>query len=254
MKSELEYRSGSLNAVDCVREGLAAIKPFYPLFIGMVVLQFMAGLLASLVPFVGSVLSSAVGACLVCGLFMAVFASFRSGKPTISMMFEGFSRFVPVVIFVLIQTIPFVVVASIVVANGMLPEELTANAGQEMTPEKIQAIFAQIGAPLVAMYAAAWFGSMVIKAFLFFAMTLVADRDLGTSEAILLSGKAFVGNIGGVVLLMIIQTALFIGGLLAFVIGLIFVAPIVYAAEAAAYRQVFGLVTDASSTEIQEDE
>jgi hypothetical protein len=236
-----------------VREGFAAIKPFFPLFIVMIVAQFLISLLANFVPFIGSVLSSAVGACLVCGLFMAIFACFRNESPKLSMLFEGFSRFVPVVIFVLIQTIPFVIVASIVIANGMLPEELTANAGQEMTPEQLQVIISKIGAPLVAMYFAAWLGSMAIKAFLFFAMTLVADRDLSAPEAITLSAKAFVGNIGGVVLLMIVQTALFVGGMLLFFVGLLLTAPLIYAAEAAAYRQVFGLKSAPPSVEIAEN-
>ncbi len=241
MDQQHELTLNKLDAAASVRGGWAAIKPHYPLFLAMIFIQVVAGVLSSFVPFIGSILSGAIGVCLVAGMFMAMFGVFRGESPKVQLMFEGFSRFVPLFVFVLIQTIPFVIVAAIAVSNGMLPEALTSGTGQEMTPEQLQEIIAALDPRLLWLYAGAWAAWIVMKALMFFAVPLVADRDINAPTAIGLSVKAFAANIGGVAALIAIQAGLFIAGLLMLGIGLFFVAPVIYVIEAAAYRDVFGI-------------
>ncbi len=241
MDQETAFKSAAIGPVAIVREAWELIKPQYPLFVGLIFIQFVIWLLASFVPFIGSVLSNIAASCLTCGFFMIVFAATRNEKLQIGLIFEGFSRFVPVVVFMLLQMVPILIAVSIAVSSGLVPEELTANAGNEITPEQLQEIVSKIGAPMIAMYALGWLVSMAVKAVLYFALPLVADRNITAGPAMALSFAAFRKNIGGVVGLMVLQGLLAIGGALLCGIGLIFVAPVIYAAEAIAYVKVFGL-------------
>ncbi len=240
MDPELQYRSAAVNATACVREGWETIKPNYLLFLGMVVVQLLVVFLATLVPFIGAVLGNMISAALVCGIFIAILAAFRGEQLSIAMMFEGFSRFVPVAVIMIIETIPFVIVAAVLVSSGMLPEAPANNVNPEITAEQLQELVQNIGAPLVISYAAAFLVSMALKALLFFAVPLIADRNVGAVEAISMSFRAARRNLGGIVLVMLLQFAIIVAGLLVFCIGIILVIPLYHAVEVAAYRQVFG--------------
>lgn len=75
----------------------------------------------------------------------------------------------------------------------------------------------------------------------FFALPILADNDIGAIDAIKLSAKAGWSNFGGLLLLIIIEMGIMLIGLCALCFGLLFAIPIVYAANAFAYRQVFPL-------------
>ena len=89
---------------------------------------------------------------------------------------------------------------------------------------------------------------MVVKAFLFFGVPLVADRNVSTGQAIAVSVSTFLKNARGVIGLILIQTLMVIGGILLCGVGLLLIAPLVYATEAIAYRRVFGLATHEPET------
>lgn len=239
MTAVIESKSSAIDAIACFRDGFAAIKPHYATFLAMILIQFIVSALANFVPFIGTVLGSAVSATLICGIFIALLSTFRGQAPAITKMFEGFSRFLPCVVFMLIQTIPFVIVAFVLIQSGTLPESFTSGTDQNLTPEQITEIITAIGAPLIGAYAAAFVVSLGIKALLYFAVPLVAEHNLGAGSAIALSIEAFRKNAGGVLLVILLQTLLMIAGALLFLIGMFFLAPIFYAAEAMAYRQVF---------------
>jgi uncharacterized membrane protein len=89
------------------------------------------------------------------------------------------------------------------------------------------------------LFAIAWYISFM------FALPLIAEHDIGPMEAIKLSFKAGWANPGGLVLLLILNGLLGLLGVLMLCIGVFFVLPIIFAASAFAYRQVFPLL-DAS--------
>ena len=68
------------------------------------------------------------------------------------------------------------------------------------------------------------------------------EHDIGAIDAIKLSVRAATSNIGGLILLFILEFLVALVGLLALCIGIFFVIPIIYAANAFAYRQVFPLI------------
>jgi uncharacterized membrane protein len=79
----------------------------------------------------------------------------------------------------------------------------------------------------------------VLRISLYFALPLIMEKQLGVGDAIKLSFSAGWANFGGIFLLSLLEGLMAIAGVLACGIGLLFVMPILYAANAFAYRQVF---------------
>jgi len=74
---------------------------------------------------------------------------------------------------------------------------------------------------------------------------LAIDRDLGTVDAMKLSAQAAMGNVGGIIVLFIFEFLISILGMLMCGIGILLVSvPIIYAANAIAYRMVFPKIND----------
>jgi len=72
-----------------------------------------------------------------------------------------------------------------------------------------------------------------------FALPLITDHNLSIGEAISLSARAGWSNIGGIILLSILEGLVVFVGLLALCVGIFFVLPIIWAANAMAFRMVF---------------
>jgi uncharacterized membrane protein len=75
-----------------------------------------------------------------------------------------------------------------------------------------------------------------------FALPLLSEHDISPIEALKLSASAVSSNIGGIILLVILQGLIGILGFIALCVGIFFVIPVLYAASAVAYRRVFPLV------------
>jgi len=67
----------------------------------------------------------------------------------------------------------------------------------------------------------------------------VIDRQVGAIEAITLSARAAFSNIGGLILLFILGFFVTLLGLIAFCVGLLVAIPVLWVANAVAYRMVF---------------
>jgi uncharacterized membrane protein len=80
---------------------------------------------------------------------------------------------------------------------------------------------------------------MIFNILLFFAIPLIAERNAGIGDALKLSFSAALNNIGGLILLFILEGLLLIAGALCCGVGIFFVLPVVYAANIAAYKKVF---------------
>lgn len=233
----VEFRKGAIDASACIRQGWNFIKPNYGLFIGMVVVELVIAIAASLIPYAGSVLNIIVGGALTCGVYIALLAQWRRQNVPFMLMFEGFSRVVPTTLVTLISAIPWLVFGLIIGFIVTLPK---MTPGSENPAEIMATIFnAKFIVPLVLTYLAVFVVSIFFSLFLFFALPLIADRDAGFGDAIKLSVNAAINNIGGLIVLLIFEILLSFAGALACGIGIIFVLPVIYAANIVAYKSVF---------------
>jgi hypothetical protein len=73
-----------------------------------------------------------------------------------------------------------------------------------------------------------------------FALPLLADNEgIGLGDCIKLSARAGWSNIGGIIVLAILEGLLALAGVIALCVGVFFVMPIIWAANALAFRMVF---------------
>ena len=232
-----EFRKSAVNASECVGEGWNLIKPNYGLFLGMVVVELAITITASLIPYAGDFINIIVGGALTCGIYIALLAHRRGESVPFSLMFEGFSRIVPTTLVTLISSIPLLIFALAAYSFVSLPN---LEPSAENAPEMWAAIFNRAFiVPMILGYLAFFLVSMVFSVLLFFALPLIAERNAGIGEALKLSVAAGLNNIGGLIVLFIFEVLLMIAGALACGVGIIFVLPVIYAANIAAYKSVF---------------
>jgi uncharacterized membrane protein len=72
-----------------------------------------------------------------------------------------------------------------------------------------------------------------------FAIPLILDRNVGAIEAIKLSVSAVLGNLGGLIVLMLLGIVIALAGLLVLCFGLLVAFPVIWVANVVAYRMVF---------------
>jgi hypothetical protein len=180
---------------------------------------------------------------LLCGIYRALSNKLNGGNFNFGDLFAGFPYWrqcaVVSVFMALVQLIFVIVFLAIAAAVGFSAigsQIITADG--KLNPQisgTIVLIFGVVG--IVYLIFAVLFGACVM-----FIYPLIAERGLSASEAVSLSVKGGLKNLIGVVALIILQALMAIGGLLACVIGLLFVMPVIYASTFAAYRRVFDSV------------
>jgi len=219
----VEFRSGVILPVECVKEGWQLIKDQYWLFFGIAVVAMLVG---------GAVPIVLIGP-MMCGLYLCLFAKMRGEPVEFGMLFKGFDYFTQALVAAAIQTLPVlllmalgVVIFAVFVAFG------AAAGGGDALPFAFSIGGAVFG--LVASIA-----SLIIHTFFLFAYPLVVDRNLSGLDAIKLSYRAALQNLGGIIGLLLLVTGLSILGVLACYVGAFLVMPISFAAYAVAYRKVF---------------
>ena len=221
-----DFKIGVVAPFECLKEGWAAIKDRYWLFLG---LALVAKLLGGAVPIV------LIGP-MMCGWYVCIFAQMRGQPVEFGDLFKGFDYFVQGLVAAAIQTVPLFIV--LVPAYAMffaftiasMPHDRYAR-DQGPPAGFIVGIFLFV---LVMMVI-----SLAIHILFVFAYPLIVDRKLSGWDAIKLSARASMKNFGGMLGLVLLNTGLTFLGAFACYVGAIFVIPITFAADAAAYRRVF---------------
>ena len=177
------------------------------------------------------------------GLYYVFLRDMRGEPVEFGMMFDGFKKFVPLMVVGLIQSIPGIIyqIFSFFINMAQLMNDLGSHRRdyyQSSSPDfPIAGGMLAIGLIVVVLFLI--FSLFWYVAF-FFAIPLVMERDLPPIEAIKLSARAGFSNIGGFILLMILAGLVGLLGVLMCVVGVFLISmPVMYAANAMAYRQVF---------------
>lgn len=233
----IEFRKGAVDASNCISEGWNFIKSNYWLFFAMGVVYIIIVLVANAIPYAGGILNIIVGGALTCGIYIALLAQWQHRDVPFSLLFEGFSRVVQTSLVTLISAIPWFIFGLAISFFVALPN---FTPGAENSTEMINAIFNRaVIVPLALTYLGALLVSIVFSLLLFFALPLIADRNAGIGDAIKLSVNAALNNIGGLLALLIFEILLAIAGAFVCGVGILFVLPVIYAANIVAYKSVF---------------
>lgn len=219
----VEFRSGVISPVECVKEGWQLIKDQYWLFLGIALVAMLVG---------GAVPVVLIGP-MMCGLYMCLFAKMRGESVEFGMLFKGFDYFVQGLVAAAIQTLPVILIMAV---GQVIFVAFTMIIMPTQRGEAMPAVFF-VGLAILILFA--MIVSLVIQSLFLFAYPLIVDRKLSGLDAIKLSYRAALQNLSGIVGLVLLLAGMGILGLLACYVGAFFVMPISFAAYAVAYRRVF---------------
>ena len=235
--TNIQYYKGAIDASGCISNGWNLVKPNYWMYFGI---SLLAMLMIACIPCVNIILLGPV----LAGVYYTLLRAMRGEPVEFGMMFKGFEKFVPTFVVGLIQSIPGIIFEGVrytvdigrIASEGMQGGDFYQADQTGVAVAGGLMILIIVGVVFFILLNIAWTITFM------FALPLMAEHDLSPIDAIKLSAKAGWGNLGGLVLLLILQFLICILGLLLLCVGVFFVIPIVYAATAFAYRQVFPMI------------
>jgi uncharacterized membrane protein len=225
----IQFRTGVIKPVECVKEAWALIKDQYWLFLGIILVGVFIG---------GAVPIVLIGPMMV-GIYICLFRRMRGEPVEFGTLFKGFDHFAQSLIAALLQMIPIVVVMVPAYLIMFVLMMTSMPRGGRMDPDQsLRFLFRFFGFELVFILVVMTV-CILVTTFFLFAFPLIADRNLSGVEAVKLSFKAGRANFGGVLGLILVNVGLGFLGVLACYVGAFLVAPISLTSYAVAYRRVF---------------
>jgi uncharacterized membrane protein len=230
-----EFRRGAIDASGCIGEGWRLVTRNLGLYIGMCIVTMV---LIGCVPIISSLLMGPM----MGGFAYVVLRDMRDEPIDFGMLFKGFEKFLPLMILGVIQAIPGIIfqVLQWTVDLGRLMSGRMDTDTQFYQSSGVGS--AALLVPFIIVMIGIFLAIMVWHAALLFAIPLIIEQDLGVGEAIKQSLAAVFGNLGGIIVLIILGGFVALLGILALCFGLLVAMPVVWAANVFAYRQVFPLI------------
>ena len=221
----IEFKTGVIRPVECMREGWELIKDQYWLFFAITLVGMI---IAGIIPF-GILLGA-----MFCGIYYCLFQKMNGQPMTFEGLFKGFDYFVPGLIATLVLIIPAVIL-SILAYIPLIMMQFAMMKSKNPNPGEIYAYLVFFTVEMIVL----WLVLGGIHAFLFFAYPLIVEYKLSGMDAFKLSARAVWKNLGGVAGFIALEVVLiFIGYLLCFV-GVYLTLPLMFAGALVAYRKVF---------------
>lgn len=230
MNSEnINFNQGAVRPLDCVSEGWNILMQNLGIYIviGLIAIV-LAGCLGIIA--IGWFLYGP----LMVGIFYVYLRQIRGEQIEIGMMFDGFKKFLPAMIIGLIILLPSII-ARIYDTAFQIAELAAIYNPSELTAAALTIVWViSFGLKSVLLVAI-----VIVNILLLFSFPLLSEYGMGMMETMKLSARAGWANAGGLFLLMLLNGLIILCGALACLIGLIFAIPLVFAANAVAYRMVF---------------
>lgn len=233
--NNLQYLRGAIDAGGCVSNAWTLVTRQFWLYIGIGLLTV---LLISCVPIVNFFLMGPM----LGGFYYIVLRDMRGDPVDFGMLFKGFEKFVPLMVVGLIQSAPSIVItiiqytvdiARLAGGRGPLGDDINFfQPGSDVLFAGLSAVVVIVGV-FVFFFAIAWHLAFS------FAVPLVIDREAEIADALITSLKAATSNVGGLILLLILQMLISLLGFIALCVGIFVAIPVIYAANVFAYRMVF---------------
>ncbi|MGB7202705.1 MAG: hypothetical protein WBD16_10590 [Pyrinomonadaceae bacterium] len=239
--TNIQFQSGAIDAGGCISNAWEMLKANYGIYLGI---SLIAMILTGCIPCINLFLIGPIAG----GIYYVVLRDMRGLPIDFGMMFKGFEKFVPLMVIGLIQSIPGVI-AQVIQYGVRFAEIGMGGMGNGRDFEFFQtgrgdtALAGGIMIIGIIVVIAFMIFSVVWWAVFFFAVPLAMEYDLSPIDAIKLSARAGMSNIGGLIVLLIFEAMLVLVGVLLICIGMFLISiPVIYLANAFAYRQVFPLI------------
>jgi hypothetical protein len=226
------FNRGAVNPVECFKMGWSLIKGRYWLFLGITVVGILVGSVGPMAILMGP---------MMCGIYLCLLAHMRGEPVSFELLFKGFDYFMQGLIATLVQVVPVMLLlipfyaVFFIMFMGKLNTPRGSTRGAPPDPAELYPMFILMG----VLVAVAVLAGALIGAFFIFTYPLIVDRRLAALDAIKLSFKAVMANLGGILGLIALNIVIGFAGLLLCYVGALLVMPVHYAAWAVAYRQVF---------------
>ena len=226
MRPDVDFRSGAIHPIECVKEGWAVIKDEYWM---MLAISLVGGVIGAFTLYI------LIGP-MVCGIYLAYLRKVdRGGRASFDDLWAGMKlwrRSIGVTLAIVLPILAWMAITFIAV---YLPMLTAATSGRYTDPDEIMRQF-YFGMAIDLVVAVVM---VCIHSVLMFAFPLIADKGLGSWDAIKLSARASIKNFGGIGGIIGISMLIALAGYLLLCIGLYLIIPIITAANVAAYRKVF---------------
>lgn len=227
MQTDLSFNSGAIRPIECVREAWASIKNDYWILFAV---SIVGGMIAGVTFYV------LLGA-MVCGIMICYLKKIDGGEVKFEDLWLGMKYLGPSIPLVILFVIPIVVYFAAMFFTIYSPLIMLAVIGENVDPSFIAGTLAvALVIDLVVAVVMTSLHSLII-----FAFPLMIDRGLNAMDAIKLSARAALKNIGGIGGLIVVQFGLIVLGELMLCVGIYLMIPILTATTMVAYRKVFPL-------------
>ena len=234
--NDIQFIPGAIDAGDCVTNAWEMLKKNYGMYLGISVVTM---LLVSCIPCLNIFIVGPV----MGGFFYVASRDMRGEPADFGMMFKGFEKFVPLMVIGLIQSIPGVIaqVLRLTINLGQLGlggkdgnyQFFQASSDKDILAGGLAVIGVVVGL-VFAVIAIVWWMIM------FFAIPLAMENEIGPIDAIKLSARAAMSNIGGLIVLIIFEILVMLVGILLICVGAFLISfPVILLANVFAFRQVF---------------
>jgi len=231
---QTEFTTGAIKATECAREAWEIIKSDYWLLFAISIVGALIG---------GVSFYVLIGA-MVCGIFYCYLRKIDGHAVTFDDLWVGFKFFWPSLLVTILIVVPIVVFTMVMFITIYLPIITAAVMGNKADGGAIMASFL-VGIVIDLVIALVM---VTIHSLMIFSYPLIVDRNLSSKDAIVLSARAVLKNIGGVGGLIVVNFCLALLGELLFCVGIYLVIPIITATNIVAYRKVFPRLDSPSLT------
>ena len=220
-----EFRTGVIKPVECVKEAWELIKDEYWILFAVSIVGAMIG---------GITLYVLIGS-MVCGICGCYLKKIDGGRVVFEDLWKGFKFFWPSLLVTAAFVVPIFFFATVMFVTVYLPIITSAMMGDKADESVILGTF--VGGFAIDIVIA--IAMICIHSLLIFSFPLIVDRGLSSWDAMKLSARAVLKNIGGIGGMIAANFLIALAGGLAFCVGLYLVIPIITAANLVAYRKVF---------------
>ena len=231
MTPEIPFNRQAVEPVQCLKNGWELVKDQYWLFVGI---SAVSAIIGGAVP-LGILLGP-----MMCGQYLTFFRKRRGQPIEFGMLFKGFDFFGPSLVATLLHIVPIlaiVIPAYFIFYITMVVSMVAQGNSGEPNPG--------LAFGIMGGFMLFWLVVMVVIIFISIGFTfsypLIVDRKLQGMDAVKLSFKGAMANFWRLLGLSLLSGLLTIAGAVLCYVGVFLVFPIVYAAIASAYEQVYGL-------------